>query len=132
VTLNSHIDISRGSASNMRLFEATGVGSCLLTDAKSNLQEMFVSDQEVVTYRSVDECLEKASYLLEHEAVRAGIAAAGQRRTLADHTFAHRAVLLDEIIRRLLARGRAGVPRRHAVGAMQAAGIWLNRRSRAS
>ena len=37
VTLNTHIDISPRSASNMRLFEATGAGSCLLTDRKENL-----------------------------------------------------------------------------------------------
>jgi len=99
VTLNTHIDISPLSASNMRLFEATGVGSCLITDWKSNLAELFEPDIEVLTYRHPDECVEKVSYILEHEAERCAIAAAGQRRTLREHTFASRAARIDEIIK---------------------------------
>ncbi|HEX7318045.1 MAG TPA: glycosyltransferase [Pyrinomonadaceae bacterium] len=99
VALNTHIDISTHSASNMRLFEATGVGACLLTDSKENLRELFEPDAEVVAYRDADECVEKVNYLLEHESRRRDIAAAGQRRTLREHTFASRAALVDDIIR---------------------------------
>lgn len=99
VILNIHIDISPESASNMRLFEATGVGSCLLTDWKANLPDLFDSDREVVTYRSDEECLEKVRYLLDHENERQAIAAAGQQRTLRDHSFVRRAEQLSELIR---------------------------------
>jgi hypothetical protein len=99
VALNTHIDISTHSASNMRLFEATGVGTCLLTDSKENLRELFEPDAEVVAYRDADECVEKVRYLLGHESLRGRIAAAGRRRTLRDHTFASRAALIDDIIR---------------------------------
>lgn len=99
VALNTHIDISSENASNMRLFEATGTGACLLTDWKSNLSQLFDTDAEVVTYRSADECVERVKYLLEHETERRAIAEAGQRRTLRDHTFTQRAEQLDEIIR---------------------------------
>lgn len=102
VSLNTHIDISPINASNMRLFEATGVGSCLLTDWKANLSELFELDSEVVTYRDADECVEKAKYLLAHESERSRIAAAGQQRTLRVHTFSHRAAQLDSIIRKAL------------------------------
>ena len=105
VALNTHIDISTHSASNMRLFEATGVGSCLLTDWKANLRELFEPDAEVVAYRDAEECVEKLKYLLGHESRRRDIAAAGQRRTLRDHTFASRASLVDDIIRGELAKG---------------------------
>lgn len=100
VSLNTHIDISSTHASNMRLYEATGVGSCLLTDARSNLRELFEPDVEVVDYRSAEECVEKVKYLLEHEDERKKIAEAGQRRTLRDHSFDNRAVQLDQIIKR--------------------------------
>jgi spore maturation protein CgeB len=99
VVLNTHIDISTTSASNMRLFEVTGVGSCLLTDWKENIAELFEPDSEVVTYRSAEECVEKVNYLLSHERERRAIAEAGQRRTLRDHTIPQRAAQLDEIIR---------------------------------
>jgi len=105
VALNTHIDISTHSASNMRLFEATGVGTCLLTDSKENLRELFEPDAEVVAYRDADECVEKVKHLLGHDSARRSIAAAGQRRTLREHTFASRAALIDAIIREELSVG---------------------------
>lgn len=106
VTLNTHIDASTDSASNMRLFEATGVGTCLLTDWKSDLATLFEPDTEVVTYASADEAIEKYRFLAEHPRERGGVAAAGQRRTLRDHTIDHRAARLDAIFRTSLATGR--------------------------
>ena len=99
VALNTHIDISPVNASNMRLFEATGVGTCLLTDWKANLHELFELDAEIVAYRDAGECVEKVKYLLEHEDERRRIAVAGQRRTLRDHTAADRAERIDQLIR---------------------------------
>lgn len=104
VTFNSHIDVSPRSASNMRLFEATGVGTCLVTDWKENLADLFEPDREVVTYRSSSECIEKVQWLLEHPGQRQAIAQAGEVRTLRDHTFTHRALQLDRLIRQELAR----------------------------
>src|SRR5205823_6223469 len=44
VSLNTHIDVTGPEAANCRLFEATGAGSCLLTDWKPNLDELFRID----------------------------------------------------------------------------------------
>jgi spore maturation protein CgeB len=104
VVLNTHIDISPASASNMRLFEATGVGACLLTDWKPNESELFEPGAEMVSYRSPEECVEKVRFLLEHEEERQRIALAGQQRTLACHTFAERAEQLDALVRGALLR----------------------------
>jgi hypothetical protein len=103
VTLNTHIDISVNSASNMRLFEATGVGTCLLTDHKDNLATLFEPDREVVTYRGPEDAVEKYRYLASRPAERAAIAAAGQKRALRDHNFDKRAARLDRIFRASLA-----------------------------
>ena len=102
MTLNNHIDLSSGFANNMRLFEATGVGTCLLTDWKPNLHELFEPDLEVVTYRSAEEAVEKARYLLTHYRERQEIASAGQKRTLSTYTYDHRAQELDRLIRKSL------------------------------
>lgn len=104
VTLNNHLDTSANSASNMRLFEATGMGACLVTDAKDNLATLFEPDLEVATYSSPEECAEKVAWLLANEGARREMAAAGQRRTLRDHTFASRAEAIDGIIRHVIAR----------------------------
>ncbi|HEY9900090.1 MAG TPA: glycosyltransferase [Pantanalinema sp.] len=97
-TFNSHIDISSNSASNMRLFEATGIGACLVTDWKDNLHDLFEPDAEVVTYRSAEECIEKVKWLMDHPRERDEIARRGQVRTLQAHTVSHRMARLDEII----------------------------------
>lgn len=98
VTWNNHIDLSKSSASNMRLYEATGVGTCLLTDWKPNIKDLFEPDTEVMTYSDAEECVEKARWLLEHPDERKKIATAGQTRTLRNHTFIQRAEQLRTII----------------------------------
>jgi len=102
VSLNIDADNDPRFAINLRLFEATGVGTCLVTDWKENLPQLFALDTEVVTYKSAAECLEKVRWLLDHPRERQAIAAAGQARVLREHTFAHRAVKLDGIIKKVL------------------------------
>ncbi len=104
VSLNTHIDISSQSASNMRLFEVTGVGSCLLTDWKDNISDLFEPDSEVVTYRSPQECVEKARFLLENENTRLAIALAGQNRTLQEHTVEQSVAQIEALIRDRLSK----------------------------
>ena len=98
LTFNIHTDVTGNSVANMRLFEATGIGTCLLTDTRENMSDLFEVDKEVVTYSSVDEAVEKVNYLLEHEDVRKEIALAGQRRTLNDHTIFNRCEEINEVI----------------------------------
>lgn len=108
VTLNRHISQSRPAAGNMRLFEATGTGACLVTDARSDLVDLFAPDAEVVTYASTSECIEKVRWLLDHPAGAREIAERGQRRTLRDHTFAVRAARLEALfLEHLRAHGRS-------------------------
>jgi hypothetical protein len=102
VTFNRHINLDVAEVGNMRMFEATGVGACLLTDTGRNMRDFFEPDTEVLTYESVDECIEKYRYVLDHEDARRAIAAAGQRRTLKDHTMNQRCQAIDIIIRQLL------------------------------
>ena len=90
ITLNHHIDMAESYANNLRLFEATGVGTLLITDWKENLHEMFEPGKEVVAYRSPEECVELIQYYLEHDEEREVIARAGQQRTLREHTYHHR------------------------------------------
>lgn len=98
IALNRHIDVAEDNANNMRLYEATGVGSLLLTDAKQNLGELFEVGTEVVAYRDEHELAEAVEHYLAHEDERAAIAAAGQERTLRDHTYAVRMRELADIL----------------------------------
>ncbi|MBI5324881.1 MAG: glycosyltransferase family 1 protein [Ignavibacteriae bacterium] len=90
ITINSHIDFAGNKAANIRLFEATGTGTCLLTDMKDNLKDFFDIDKEIVTYNSINECIDKVNYLLENDSERKAIAKAGQMRTLRDYNLEKR------------------------------------------
>jgi spore maturation protein CgeB len=109
IALNHHIDLAGVTANNMRLFEATGVGTMLLTDWKINIGDMFEPGKEVVTYRSPEECVELLSYYLSHEVERATIARAGQLRTLNEHTYFHRMQELSELLAKQLSKKRSAV-----------------------
>jgi len=98
ISFNRHINISENNANNMRLFEATGMGSLLLTDMKDNLKTMYKIDEEVVCYRSKEEALEKVNFLINNEDKLLEIAKAGQARTLKEHTYEIRMKELIEII----------------------------------
>lgn len=90
LTLNFHIGIAEDNTNDMRLYEETGVGTLLLTDAKKNLADLFEPGKELITYLSADECIELIQYYLAHPIEREQIAQAGQDRTLREHTYAHR------------------------------------------
>ena len=103
IVLTGHISSVAGRfAGNMTLYEATGVGACLVTDMKDNLSQLFEPGREIVAYTSAEDCVEKVRYFLEHEDERAAIAQAGQQRTLREYTFYHRMQELVAILERHL------------------------------
>lgn len=102
ITINRHIDVAENSANNMRLFEATGCGALLITDYKENLGELFEIGKEVVAYHSPQECIELVRYYLAHPEEAQLIAAAGQARTLRDHSYGLRMRQTAEILERHL------------------------------
>ena len=104
LTLNRHFDPDSGirEIGNMRTFEATGIGTCMLVNEGDNVRDLYEPDTEIVTYASVEECLEKANWLLQNDEKRREIAAAGQKRTLRDHTIASRCAVIDGLIRGMI------------------------------
>jgi len=84
----------------MRLFEATGAGTFLLTDNLRDLPALFAPGSQVATYDNTTDCLEKIRYYLAHDAERGAIAVAGQAQTFARHTYRQRAgQVLDFVAR---------------------------------
>ena len=102
ITINHHIDVSQTYANNMRLFEATGCGALLVTDHKDNLHDLFTIGEEVIAYRSLEECAELVRYYLTHQEEARRIADRGQARTFRDHTYAKRMAQTAEILSRHL------------------------------
>ncbi|HSX24413.1 MAG TPA: glycosyltransferase [Candidatus Andersenbacteria bacterium] len=100
ISLNRHTD-EQWEGGNIRTFEITGMGSCLLTDDRSPLRTLFRND-EIVFYSSAHECVEKIVYLLNHEHERAAIASRGRARTLQDHTTAHRCKKIKQVLQKMI------------------------------
>ena len=95
ITVNRHINVAENNANNMRLYEATGVGTMLLTDRKDNLGELFEIGKEVIAYSSPEEAAELIQYYIRHPEEAAAIGRAGQQRTLREHTYRRR---MEELI----------------------------------
>ncbi len=102
IAFNIHGDIASNFAANMRMYEATGMGTCLLTDWKPDINNYFIDGEEVLTYRSFDEAKEKIDYMLKHPEKLNEIAQRGQQKTLSEHTFEKRALVIDAKIKELL------------------------------
>ena len=102
ISFNIHGDLAKNQAGNMRMYEVTGVGTCLLTDWKEDINDYFEPDYEIVTYKSKEEALKKVNYLLNNPKEREKIAINGQKRTLRDHTLKKRVEEVNEIILKYL------------------------------
>lgn len=98
ITVNRHIDTATNVVGNVRLFEATGMGTLLVTDEKPNLEALFEPGREVLTYGSLSECSGLVSEYLERTSDRRRIARAGRERTLTDHTYRRRMESLVEFL----------------------------------
>lgn|SRR5215813_6290628 len=102
IALNCHSELEEQFAGNKRLFDATGLGTLLITDRSKNLHKIFEPGKEVATYGDVSECLELVRYYLDHDEEREAVARAGQRRTLEQHTYYQRMQELVDITQKYL------------------------------
>lgn len=105
IAVNRHGDVAGSEAANMRLFEATGMGTMLVTDKKKNLGDLFKEGTEVVAYTDAADLVEQVRHYLAAEDERAAIARAGRERTFRDHSYARRMAQLVEIIEPQLSSG---------------------------
>lgn len=81
-----------------RTFEVPACGGFLLTGRSAHLEEYYRLDQEIVVFEDAEDLVDKARYYLANETAREKVAAAGLRRTLAEHTYEHR---FTEMFRRM-------------------------------
>ncbi len=79
-----------------RVFEAAGAGACLITDAWDGIEQFLEPGREALVASSGAEVAELLASLT---AERAGsIGAAARRHVLGEHTYAHRAAQLENLL----------------------------------
>ena len=98
LVLNIHADSSPRYVSNARLFEITGMGSCMICDWRANISQLFDPGTEIVSYRNANECRDAITQLINYPEQAVAVAARGQKRCHKDHNFSVRAVQWHEII----------------------------------
>lgn len=86
-TLNIHGDAHEGFS--MRTFEAPGVGGLQLID-RPDVGELYEPGEELLVFESLEELIDLSKRARRERAWARRVAQAGQRRTLAEHTFIHR------------------------------------------
>ena len=90
-----------------RVFEAAGAAACLITDYWEGIEHFLEPNQEVLVAR---DGLEVAEHVRQLSAGKAGeatsrrIGQAARQRVLAEHTYAHRAALVEDLLGVLPAR----------------------------
>ena len=87
-----------------RVYEATGAGACLITDAWEGIEQFLEPDQEVLVARDGQDVAEHLRTLTPERARAIGEAA--RARIIAEHTYARRAVEADALFRTALAAKR--------------------------
>ena len=97
-TLNVHTIAAGGFSANMRIFEATSVGTCLITEDFPNLCDLFEPDHEVLTYKSREECFEKIDYCIKNPQKAFEIGYKGYLKAQKIHRYENRLNRLFKII----------------------------------
>ena len=88
-----------------RVFEAAGMGACLITDAWRGVEQFLEPGSEILVAQNGAEVAEHVARLTPAEARRIGEAA--RRRVLTDHTYAQRAHQVTELLDSTITREAA-------------------------
>jgi spore maturation protein CgeB len=104
-----------GHSPATRVFEAAGAAACLITDAFVGIEAFFAPGREILV---AHDGAEVAAHLAALTPERAqAIGAAARRRALGHHTYAQRALLVEEVLAEIVEGARGG----HAGGVRAAA-----------
>jgi len=87
---------SYGYSPATRVFEAAGAGACLITDAWDGIEMFFAPGREILVAASGPEVAEQLARLTPDTARRIG--AAAHARALAEHTYAQRVRLVEDVL----------------------------------
>lgn len=91
-----------GASPPTRIFEAAGAGACIISDAWAGIETFLEPEKEILVAVDGDAVAGHLASLHAEKAHEIGVAA--RRRVLAEHTYALRAVLVENVL-----EGRAGL-----------------------
>jgi spore maturation protein CgeB len=96
------INISRdsmaayGFSPATRVFEAAGAGACIITDKWDGIEQFFEPEREILVAADADDVVDRLRALTPSKSRSIGKAA--YDRALAEHTYCHRAALVERVL----------------------------------
>lgn len=87
---------SYGFSPPTRIFEAAGAGACLITDAWEGIETFLTPDREVLVAHDAGDVVRHLLALDDQKSQEIGEAA--KRRVIAEHTYRHRALQLQQLL----------------------------------
>jgi hypothetical protein len=101
ITFNIHEGLLKGYVGNMRMFEATGVGTMILNDEGTNLSSLFVPGKEIETYKTIDEAIGKVQFYIANPDKAIEIGKNAQQRTVKEYNYENYVKILFSHLNRL-------------------------------
>jgi len=98
ISLNFHVDVAGNIAGNMRMFEATGCNSLLITEDYNFVDRLFKPGEEIITFRNHDDLLDKIGYYLAHDKEREEISNKGHQACIGRHGYDIRIKEFEKIL----------------------------------
>ncbi len=121
INLNLHSSVqvkdlvTGGDFVNPRTFELAACGAFQLVDKRGLMPELFAED-DLATFESLDELVEKIQYFLDHPAERQAYSQRARQRVLAEHSYEKRMQSLLEFV----AQRKSGWPAPRKKAGMEA------------
>lgn len=82
----------------LRIWDVLGCGGFLLTNYQAEIPAYLEIGKDLECYESIEDCLAKAKYYLQHDDLRREIAANGYRKVKAMHTYEHRVLEMLSVL----------------------------------
>jgi spore maturation protein CgeB len=102
ITRQAHASV-RGS-STARIFELAALGRAMVSNPYAGVEEWFEPGREIIIVGSAEEAIDAYRWLLRDDSARAELGERARQRFLAQHTYAHRAQDLLEVLSPVRAR----------------------------
>ncbi len=95
------------TALTQRVFDASACGIPFLAEHSPDLDECFDPREEIFSFRTIEEALERKREILSFPKRSPSRALRARTRVLAQHTYRHRATRILEVVQRFFAASRA-------------------------
>lgn len=82
----------------LRIWDILGCGGFLLTNYQAEIPSYLEVGKDLECYASLEECVEKVRYYLQHEDIRMQIAENGYQKVKQFHTYGHRIADMLQIL----------------------------------